>query len=299
MLQYVDITPGFLTETGFVPRVDQRAINQYGHFYFRTEGKHLIFHGPEENLNQLWDHTNTTLQQVASFDYVFMLHGNIVIAPIIAYQSDVLRPSDFEGLPGNQQYAQDAVGLVFRGTPSRMFNWNVRAFRQGTVVVVPPKGQLPYTGDETAITALLGIKPTRRLQIDNSYILERVVNGAVGHAVVNSNTIRSKWNYQFTKEFSLRFIGQYTGTLTNPQYSSLPTTKNMNFDVLFTYLLNPGTAVYVGYNSNLENIDPGLCVRVAGATECDPNGNGLLRTNSGLINDGRQFFVKISYLFRR
>lgn len=28
MLQYLDITPGFRTETGFVPRVDQRAINQ-------------------------------------------------------------------------------------------------------------------------------------------------------------------------------------------------------------------------------------------------------------------------------
>ena len=41
----------------------------------------------------------------------------------------------------------------------------------------------------------------------------------------------------------------------------------MNFDVLFTYLLHPGTAVYVGYNSNLENIDPGLCVRIAGAPD--------------------------------
>src|SRR5262249_27786890 len=149
------------------------------------------------------------------------------------------------------------------------------------------------------ITTTLGLKPTGKLQIDNTYILERVVNGAVDHAVVNSNIIRSKWNYQFNKDFSLRVIGQYSGALTNPLYSSLANTKNMNFDVLFTYLPHPGTAVYVGYNSNLENIAPGLCIRVAGSEECDPNGAGLLRTSNGLINDGRQFFIKVSYLFRR
>jgi len=158
---------------------------------------------------------------------------------------------------------------------------------------------LPYTGNETAITQTFGIKPIGQLQIDNTYILERVTNGLVHHAVVNSNIFRSKWNYQFTREFSLRFIAQYNGLLANSNFSSLTTTKNMNFDVLFTYLLHPGTAIYVGYNSNLENVDPDLCVRLPGSTQCDPNGPGLRRTRDQLTNDGRQLFVKISYLFRR
>jgi hypothetical protein len=179
-----------------------------------------------------------------------------------------------------------------------MFSWNTRIFRDGAVVVVPAAGQLPYTGNETAIYQTIGIKPTHSLQIDNTYILERVVNGLVQHGVVNSDIIRSKWNYQFSREFSLRFIAQYDGLLTNPRYSSLQTTKNMNFDVLFTYFLHPGTAVYLGYNSNLENLDPALCLRLTGSMQCDPNGGGLLRSNR-LSNDGRQIFVKISYLFRR
>jgi hypothetical protein len=58
---------------------------------------------------------------------------------------------------------------------------------------------------------------------------------------------------------------------------------------LITYLIHPGTAIYVGYNSDFQNIDPELLV--------DPNG-GLLRTSDRLINDGRLFFVKVSYLFR-
>ena len=297
-LQYLDITPGFSAQAGFVPRVDQRTINEYGHFYFRPEGKHLIFHGPEENGDVLLSSHNVTLQQVASFDYVFGFQRNIVFAPIVAYESDVLRPVDFPGLPNNRQYAQDAAGIVFRGSPWRMFNWNTRIIRDGTVVVVPAAGQLPYTGDETAIFQTIGIKPTHSLQIDNTYILERVVNGLVHHGVVNSDIIRSKWNYQFTREFSLRFIAQYNGLLTNPLYSNLQTTKNMNFDALFTYFLHPGTAVYVGYNSNLENVDPALCLHLPNSTMCDPNGGGLLRGNR-LTNDGRQLFIKVSYLFRR
>jgi hypothetical protein len=69
----------------------------------------------------------------------------------------------------------------------------------------------------------------------------------------------------------------------------------MNFDFLISYLLHPGTAIYAGYNSNLENIDPGLCVRLAG--QCDPNGIGLVHGHGPFLNDGRQIFVKISYLW--
>jgi hypothetical protein len=57
--------------------------------------------------------------------------------------------------------------------------------------------------------------------------------------------------------------------------------------------------MYLGYNSNLENVDPGLCVHLPGTNECDPNGVGLLRTRNHFTNDGRQVFVKLSYLFRR
>ena len=300
-LQYLDITPKFLTETGFLQRVDQRSLNQYGHFYWRPEGKHLVLHGIEENGAQLWGSHGSTLQQVISGDYVFGFRRNIIFAPIYFYQSDVIRPVDFAAtpLPGNRQIAQQGGGIVFRGSPWRAFNWSTRFFRNGTVVFVPAPGQLPYTGNETQIQQLIGIKPTERLQIDNTYILERVTNGLAHHAVVNSHIIRSKWNYQFTREFSLRFIAQYNGLLANQSFSSLKTTKNMNFDVLFTYLLHPGTAIYVGYNSNLENVDPDLCVRIPGSTQCDPNGPGLLRRRAQLTNDGRQLFIKISYLFRR
>jgi hypothetical protein len=126
-----------------------------------------------------------------------------------------------------------------------------------------------------------------------------VLNGAAHHASFNNHIARSQWNYQFTPAMSLRAIVQYNGLLANPTYSSLQTVRDLNFDFLFTYLIHPGTAIYVGYNSNLENLIPSLCLPATGqSTGCDPNGAGLVRSNS-FINDGRVFFVKVSYLFRR
>jgi hypothetical protein len=120
-----------------------------------------------------------------------------------------------------------------------------------------------------------------------------------GLNIFNNLIVRSKWNYLFTMEFSLRMIGQYVTTLSNPGLTTLQNTKNFNGDVLFTYMITPGTAIYAGYNSDLQNIDPSL-ERVCSGAPCEPGQSfdGLLRTQNGFINDGRQLFIKISYLFR-
>jgi hypothetical protein len=296
-LMYQDITANFHTDTGFVPRADIRNLSHYFHFYWRPEGKHLVFHGPEANVQNLWDHHGVAVQQIYNFDWVFDFKPNLIVAPLVGYQTDVLRPADFNGLPNNHKYVQHLVGFVVKGTPFNRLSFNTKFIRDGTVLVDVPTGLVPITGDETAITATMTFKPTRRLQIDNTYILDRVLNGLARQSAFNNHIIRSKWNYQFTQAFSLRLIAQYNGLLANPAQSSLTTTKNMNFDFLFTYMPHPGTAVYVGYNSNLENLVPGLCNRLPGSTSCIPNGPGLIR-GDGFINDGRQFFVKISYLFR-
>jgi hypothetical protein len=298
LFQYQDITPQFQTETGFVRRTDIRHANTYYHFFFRPEGKHLISNGPELNVDRTWDHHGTGIEYNGNADWVFQFRNNSFFAPIVGIESDTLRPQDFAGLTFDRKFTQDVAALVFGAAPTRQVSFNMQLFRQGTVDIVVPNGQLPVEGDDTSINSTLTLHPISPLTIDNSYILDRVLHNPLHHAVYNNHIIRTKWNYQFTKEFSLRFIAQYNGLLANPTFTSLQTTKNLNFDVLFTYLLHPGTAVYVGYNSNLENIDPGLCLHIATGTQCDPNGNGLLRNNGRLINDGKQVFIKMSYLFR-
>jgi hypothetical protein len=152
---------------------------------------------------------------------------------------------------------------------------------------------VPRTGPPTLAfqnTAFLNgvIRPMKGLTVENTYVMTRLHDQSTHLNIFNNHIMRSKWNYQFTKEFSLRLIGQYVTTIANPGLTTLQNTKSFNGDVLFTYMVTPGTAIYAGYNSNLQNLDPRLQFTA----------DGLLRTRSSFINDGRQIFIKLSYLFR-
>jgi outer membrane receptor protein involved in Fe transport len=108
-----------------------------------------------------------------------------------------------------------------------------------------------------------------------------------GNIFVN-DILRTRWNWQFTTELSLRMILRYDWTRANPQLSSLEEkTENFNADLLVTYLVNPWTALYVGYNTNYQNLE----------LEDTPGGPEVVRTDD-LFNDAKQLFVKLSYLFR-
>jgi len=183
LLQYQDITPGFRTEAGFVRRTDIRHWNNYYHFYFRPEGKHLLFHGPELSFERTWDHNGTGVQYNFNGDWVFAYRNNILFAPIIGIESDTLRPQDFTGLTFNRKFSQDFVGLVVNAAPARQVTFNTQLFRQGTVDIVVPAGQLPVEGDDTSLSQTLTLHPLSPLTIDNTYIFDRVVHNRLHHAV--------------------------------------------------------------------------------------------------------------------
>ncbi len=75
--------------------------------------------------------------------------------------------------------------------------------------------------------------------------------------------------------------------LGDPQMTRLRTRKNFNADFLFTYLINPWSALNVGYNSNNRNVD---LIPIG-------FGSGIV-TSDDFLHDSRQFFVKFSYLFQ-
>ncbi len=106
-------------------------------------------------------------------------------------------------------------------------------------------------------------------------------------SIFNKHIIRSKWNWQFNRELSLRAIFQYNTVLANSEGTALETLKNFNAAFLFTYLVNPWTALYVGYNGNLQNLE--LLQTLTGSE--------IVRTRA-FRHDARQFFVKFSYLLR-
>ena len=295
---YQDTSEGFQTETGFFRRPDVRRFSQFALYRFRPEGKHLVWHGPGLFTINNWDHKGTRLEWFANANYRFQFQRQVFFGFFGNLGHERLRPSDFSALPDNRDYAHHHSGFFLQSAFFKQVSmngeigWGTDTNFDAPLIPAPPGPPVagpPVLAQSSYAQIFLTVRPTGKLTIDNTYLLTRLRSLSSGPNIFNNHIIRSKWNYQFTGEFSLRFIGQYAAVLANQNLTSLQTTKNFNADLLFTYLLHPGTAVYVGYNSNLQNLDPSLSQ--------DSNGN-LLHVPNRFMNDGRQIFVKVSYLFR-
>jgi len=295
---YQDTSEGFQTETGFFRRPDIRRFSQFALYRFRPEGKHLVWHGPGLFTINNWDHKGTRLEWFANANYRFQFQRQVFFGFFGNLGHERLRPSDFSPLPDNRDYAHHHSGFFLQSAFFKQVSmngeigWGTDTNFDAPLIPAPsgpPVAGPPVLAQSSYAQIFLTVRPTGKLTIDNTYLLTRLRSLSSGPNIFNNHIIRSKWNYQFTREFSLRFIGQYAAVLANQNLTSLQTTKNFNADLLFTYLLHPGTAVYVGYNSNLQNLDPSLSQ--------DSNGN-LLHVPNRFMNDGRQIFVKVSYLFR-
>jgi len=93
---------------------------------------------------------------------------------------------------------------------------------------------------------------------------------------------------QFTRAASLRAIVQWNELTADGARTALQSSRNANYDLLFAYLVSPGTALYLGANYNLANIDTSLV-----------ESRGAVLRSASLNNTGWQLFTKVSYLLRR
>jgi len=290
-MDYSDRSNDFRTLTGFDPQPDIHNFYERVQYLFRPEGKHLISWGPQMEVYHTLDHEGNYLMSGYIPSMRVELTGQTFVTVLYAKEMELLRPKDFSVLTSNQRYVRHTTEFAFDTGYYRPVSFHLD-YRFGSRVnydpPVTPKPVIPFLAGRTSVTTTLTVRPNKGLRIDNTYLLFRLHNRAGSVGASNNHIIRSKWNYQFTNRLSFRFIGQYNALLTNPSFTSLQTAKDFNADFLVTYLIHPSTAVYVGYNSNLENLVSPLMA--------DSDGN--LIHGSRFINDGRSFFIKASYLFR-
>ncbi len=284
-----DVTANFVTLTGFFQRPDIRHESQFGSYTFRPEGKILTSYGPELFHRAEWDHHGTLLNYDYEPGFFVNLKANTSFTFWHGYSRETLRPADFSSLARNTNFVEDYTGFSLNNSYLKLVTFNGSLNWNKVINFSPPGSLPPFRANEVNGNLTATIHPWNPLSIDNNYILERLTTRTTPEqGILTVHIIRSKWNYQYNPRLSFRAIFQYDGLLRNPLNTSLDQTKNFNTDFLITYLVHPGTAFYVGYNSNLENLDPFAI----------SNHTGLLRTNRSYINDGRTVFAKISYLFR-
>ncbi len=205
----------------------------------------------------------------------------------LSNRTEVLRPKDFAGLTTNRKYDTDTVRFNFSNTALQTLTFS-GSYQTGTVVnLVPPAGNMPSIADSRRIDLDLLWRPFDRLRISNTLLKTDLETRSGGTKIFSNEIFRSNWNYQFTREMSLRFIAQYDKTDAGPA-TRLKDKENLNFDLLLRYVINPWSAFYVGYNTNQSNFD---IIEFEGERE--------LVTTNDLRRDGDQLFVKFSYMFQR
>jgi hypothetical protein len=206
---------------------------------------------------------------------------------------ELLRPRDFPGLLAARDYKQERWYVEFWTEMFAKAGFYIY-YDDGSVIdLVPEIGVEPELADRRYWQTEVRLRPSQRLRIDTNYLFTRLDDRFGGGEIFENRILRSRWNFQFTKEMSVRFIAQLEET--DPTaFTRLERDRNLNFDVLFRYVLNPWSALYVGYNTNRSNFQ---------LVELDtPNSSGAIRElvrTDDLARDGSQLFVKFSYLLQR
>jgi hypothetical protein len=276
------------TQVGFFSRPDYRRFSNFIDYYWRPKNSLIVAFGPNFFEGTNWDHEGVRLDYQINPGWHFEFKHSTFLNFSYNAARSALRPKDYSTLNDVQDYANGGRSIYFETNYFKKLNFWVQGVWGDTPNVIPASGP-PTQGFERLYNANLTVKPLTQLQITTTYLADWWEDAVLrNHTLYNLHVVRTKWNYQLSKEMSVRFIGQYNTTQSHPELVALDPSKNFNYDFLFTYLIHPGTALYVGYNTDLSTLDPALV-----------NGpNGLVQRPTQFINDGRQVFVKLSYLFR-
>jgi hypothetical protein len=286
-LAYVDRSAGFVTETGFNPRDDIRSVTANAGYAFRPEGETFIAMTPDVTVTHLMARDGTRLEQAVSPRLTWEFSGQTFANVFYLPERLRLRPSEAR-VSTERDFRRNVLGFAFETAAIAEVQFSAQHQRGGQINFSPVAGQEASMEDWSTSDVGITVRPGRHLSVSNRYLFTRLGHRTTGATIFNDHIIRSRWNWQFTPELSVRVILQYEALLANLDLTSLETRKNFNADFLVAYQLNAWTAFYAGFNDNLQNID-----LVPTAT-----GSRIIRTPDAFMNDAHQFFAKFSYLVR-
>ncbi|MFP5226652.1 MAG: DUF5916 domain-containing protein [Acidobacteriota bacterium] len=296
-LAYNDNSAGFVTDTGFFQRPDIREPNGRISYTFRPASGFILSHGPSLYSERIWDHTGLPLDAYLNPSYSISFKGRTSVSGWAQFGQDRLRPIDYSALPGDVEYHSNEAGFNVYTSPVPYLAIGGGYYQGTTINYSPPVNQGPGPVDVASPNVNVEVKPFGSLDLQNSYVYTHFTDPSSGGVVYDNHELISRWNYQLTKAASFNLIGQYISTLPNAEYTDAANSKTLFADALFTYMPHPGTALYVGYIGNFANLDRALCTREQDGL-CNPADPVLPPTGSSLMNDGKNLYVKMSYLFR-
>jgi hypothetical protein len=283
---YLYTSPGFRTELGFLggqQRPDSQDLHHQTAYRFRPAASPLVSWGPTVFVQRVLDTGGGDLDSVVEAEMEWNWTGNTGVALGYRCHDETLPADEFDTLSRPTEYAQDQWFAAF-GTQrfstvgfSAVVNWGTR------INLVPPEGEPPELADFVESRADLLWRPIPPLRLDLAWLRSELGNRG-GAGPIFTNTLgRARLNWQFTRELSLRLIADFEDVDPVPDETSLADDETLRLDALVRYLWNPWWALYIGYTSQNREFQ-----------ELDEPDGAL----ADLREEGRQFFVKFSYLFQ-
>lgn len=283
---YTDLSPDFRTELGYIKRVDIRTAQQWGNYRWHPESKRVLSFGLTVSALMNWDHTGRLEDWQVGTGFAIEFPRQT--------QLNLWNYETYEYYWG-QGFRKRSSSVSLYTAPKKWLGVYGFYGKGSDINYSPGYGLTPFLANSRNASFTMTLRPTPRLRFDETYIYNSLGtrNGSLPPiqttpaAIFSNHLARSKINYQFTRALSARVILDYYAILPNPSLIKYQRYKAATGDVLITYLLNPGTALYFGYTNSYEN------VALVGT-----NPPTVISTIAPQTSTARQFFVKLSYLFR-
>lgn len=297
-------TRDYRADVGFTQRYDSNYLGSYIRYETdRDRKKSIIYKRVQNSANVTYDWRGRTqyaqidtngmlaLQRQTFVQLGFQLGYERVFEHEFGANRSATRQGAFFGPSGERSSPYKAVQGFIETTPNKRFfafffvdyTWGLMEYDTGNgpdfprvsraALLDPDNGYDPGAGDQLYIDSTFRYQPTTAFQTQLNYNKRRLVRHDTGLVAFDDNIFSSRSTYQFSRNTFARL---------RLDYSSL--NKYIRPQFVLGWTPNPGTALYIGYNDDVKY-----------------NGYNPFtdRFEPGLRGNGRSFFIKASYLFRK
>jgi uncharacterized protein DUF5916 len=274
--RYLGFTPDFDAPLGFVHRVGFHQTEQKWRYTWRPKRRPIVSFGPEVEALFNWERTGHLQDRnlAAAFEVELVRQTTFEVSHAETFER-------FAGL--NFEPRSTALSVATKWKKWLALNGD---YAFGTAVNHDPAPTLaPFLGSAKDAEFGLTLRPTPRIRVGETYLVSRLESQAA--SIFTERRLRTKLTYQVTRYLSVRAIVDNETVAVNRALAEGDDERKWSGDFLLTYLVNPGTALYIGYIDQFENIDI-----LPGSTP------GLRRIGRPATSVGRQVFAKVSYLLR-